>query len=262
MTSDQPNGATSGDPEAFIDKTIEFPDGSKFERLAPITDFRKDPGEARMLYTCRQVAPDHNNKEFVLKVKAQWPGPQQLIHEGPSPYTAAELKALESYRELNTIGVPHLIKWKRQTQSDAGVHAGGYIIYTIMTKLPGETLWDIGYWSMTEAERDEIRTAFIKKLNELRGLGIQPYDCALRNVLWEKETKQLGIVDFEHYYGPEDTEFDEVGANEGPSGGAYVGAKRWEGSTVSNENEELMRWGLAQRPAPRTWFQEWGLKGY
>ena len=73
------------------------------------------------------------------------------------------------------------------------------------------------------------------KLQEIRRLGIQPYDCALRNILWEKESKQLSILDFEHYEESDDP--------------------------VEDEKTEYQRWGLVPKPPPRTWFQEWGLKG-
>ena len=170
-----------------------------------------------------------------MKVKAQWPGPQNLIHAGPSPLTSAELKVLQLFRDQRTENVPHLITWKKAVQPHDGVHPGGYVIYTIMTLMPGQTLWDLMYWSMTDAERDEIREIFMTKLKEIRKLGIAPYDCALRNILWDPETKQMSIVDFEHY--------EELTED------------------IDDEKAELQRWGLVHRPPPRTWFQEWGLKG-
>lgn len=243
MTTNGVNGVDAvpaSNADDFVDKIISgFPDGNVYERIRPITDLRKDPGEGRILYICNRQPPDaelgsmsHSAMEkLVLKVKAQWPGPQNLIHKGPSPMTEAELKALQKFREENVAGVPHLLTWKKATQGPNGIHPDGYIIYTIMTRVPGESLWDIGYWSMDSAHRAEIQQAFLKKLREIRKLGIAPYDCALRNVLWDKNSKQVGIVDFEHYH--ETTE------------------------PIENEREELQRWGLVQRPPPGTWHTEW-----
>lgn len=79
------NGVSSV-PDALLDKIVDFPDHTRYERLKPITDFRRDPGEARILYTCRRVGeyesnapsfspPDHGNEdEFVMKVKVQYAG--------------------------------------------------------------------------------------------------------------------------------------------------------------------------------------------
>ncbi|KAK5174465.1 uncharacterized protein LTR77_001545 [Saxophila tyrrhenica] len=228
----------SGNPEDFLESIVEFPDGSRFERLHAITDFRKDPGEARILYLCRRHDPndagDGQDEQFVMKVKAQWPGPQNLYHPGPSPATNAELKVLQLFRDQKVEGVPHMVTWKQTVQPKDGVHPGGYLVYTVMTLLPGRTLWDLGYWSRTEDERTVIQEAFLSKLKTIRQLGIAPYDCALRNVLWDDDQKQASIVDFEHY-----REID---------------------APIDDETTELQRWGLKSRPVPGTWYMEWGLK--
>jgi hypothetical protein len=229
----------SGNPEDFLEDIVEFPDGSRFERLPAITDFRKDPGEARILYLCKRIDPNDVDsgqaEEYVMKIKAQWPGPQQLDHgTGPSPLTAAELKVLQMFRDHKTEGVPHLVTWKKAVQSPDGVYPGGYLVYTVMTKMPGKTLWDSGYWSMAEPVREEIQQAFIARLKEIRALGVAPFDCALRNVLWDPERKYASIVDFEHY--------------------------RETLADIEDEVKELERWGLKSRPVPGTWFVEWGLK--
>ena len=238
MENQQINGSRSGNPESFLEETVEFPDGSRFQRLHAITDFRKDPGEARILYICKRIFPNDtdnvNEEEYVMKVKAQWPGPQNLMHEGPSPLTAKELKVLQLFRDHRVEGVPHLVTWKKSTQSADGVNPGGYVMYTVMTKVPGNTLWDLGYWSLPTALRSDIQQTFLSKLREIRKLGIAPFDCALRNVLWDRETEQVSIVDFEHY---KETE-----------------------SPIEDENLELQRWGLMSRPVPGTWWVEWGLK--
>ncbi len=227
------SGQGSGSPDDFLETTIQFPDGQRFTRLQAITDLRKDPGEARILYTCKRT-DGNDSEEFILKVKAQWPGPQNVLHDGPSPSTAAELKALEAFREKNVHGVPHLITWKKAEQPPGGVHPGGYLVYVVMTKMPGVTLWDIGYWSLPEDERSEIQAAFVAKLGEVRALSIAPYDCALRNVMWDMASKRLSIIDFEHY--------------------------RNTLVPIDNETTELERWGLKSRPVPGTWFVEWGLQ--
>ncbi|KAK3050098.1 hypothetical protein LTR09_008753 [Extremus antarcticus] len=238
MESTDNVNAPSGNPEDFLESTIEFPDGSQFERLHAITDFRKDPGEARILYLCKRVdsngTDEDRENEYVMKIKAQWPGPQNLLHAGPSPFTAAELKVLRLFGDQKLDGVPHLVTWKQGVQSKDGVHPGGYLIYIVMTLVPGRTLWDLGYWSLTDEERLEIQQAFISKLNEVRQLGIAPYDCALRNVLWDAAQKRASIVDFEHY--------------------------RETAAPIDDETLELQRWGLKSRPVPGTWYVEWGLK--
>src|ERR1700761_1394235 len=130
MENTETNGAPLGNPEDFLDETVEFPDGSRFRRLRAITDFRKDPGEARILYICKRIDTDDTDggheTEYVIKIKAQWPGPQNIVHDGPSPLTAKELQVLRLFQDQKVEGVPHLITWKKATQSAGGVHPGGY----------------------------------------------------------------------------------------------------------------------------------------
>ncbi|KAK3704321.1 hypothetical protein LTR37_013874 [Vermiconidia calcicola] len=238
MATAEANGSPTGEREDFLDSVVEFPDGNRFKRLHAITDLRKDPGEARILYFCKRTdindSDPRDDQEYVMKIKAQWPGPQNIVHEGPSPQTAAELKVLQIFRDREMEGVPHLVTWKKTTQPTNGVHPGGYLVYTVMTRVPGQSLWDLGYWSTADSLRSQIQQSFLAKLREIRALGIAPFDCALRNVMWDKEHSKAGIVDFEHY--------------------------REVVKDIDDETVELQRWGLVSRPIPGTWWQEWGLQ--
>lgn len=101
---------------------------------------------------------------------------------------------------------------------------GGYIAYIVMTLMPGRDLMELKFWSMTEEEREEIRKAFLLVIKQVWKLGFEPYDTALRNILWEPETRQLSIIDFEH----------------------------WNTTTTDPINmddlEEMRRWGIMHRP--------------
>ncbi|RMY98505.1 hypothetical protein D0860_08497 [Hortaea werneckii] len=224
-------------PDSFLAKSIDF-SGTQYERLEPTTDFRRDPCEARILYTCRMISqPDEG--EYMLKVKVQVPprpaskDPSEPL-PGPSETTSAELKALETFRENGTEGVPHLLAHKCEQQDTQGPFPNGYISYSIMTKMPGQDLMALKFWSLEEEEREERRQAFLQVLKEIWRLNIRPYDCALRNILWDDTTKRCAIVDFEHY-------------TEAPD------------PINMNETQELQRWGLVHRPPPSHWAVEWGL---
>jgi hypothetical protein len=77
-----------------------------------------------------------------------------------------------------------------------------------MNKVPGDTLYDLQYWTLPEEEHEEITQEFLnvlrydflhavqslqpdiklshRKINEL---GIQPEDRGLRNVMWDRQRK-------------------------------------------------------------------------
>lgn len=67
-------GLTEDDADALLEKVVTFKDGSRYERLKPMTNFRKDEGEARIVYRCRRVSYDSQQVEetFVMKVKVQY----------------------------------------------------------------------------------------------------------------------------------------------------------------------------------------------
>lgn len=83
---------------------------------------------------------------------------------GPSSTTAAELKALELFREQSLEGVPHLLHHKCLPQGPDGPFPGGYISYTIMTRMPGRDLMAAKFWSLPEEQRDERRQSFLRVL--------------------------------------------------------------------------------------------------
>ncbi|KAK5123906.1 hypothetical protein LTR85_002102 [Meristemomyces frigidus] len=239
------DGPAPPQPEEFLDTIVEFNKGTSYERLQPITDYRPDPGEARILYICRQTqggrnrSQDSDDEEFVMKIKIQVP-PRPASTDptaplsGPSETTEAELKALQTFRQSGLEGVPHLIDTKCTPQGPDGPFPGGYISYTVMTKMPGLDLMASKFWSLADEEKDERREAFLLVLKSIWRLGIAPYDCALRNVLWDPEQRKCSIVDFEHY----DPAKDPINMH---------------------QKEEMQRWGLVQRPPPSHWAIEWGL---
>jgi hypothetical protein len=76
------HGLTVDDADRLLEPIVEFENGLLFERIRPITDFRKDDTEARILYICRRLDPDTqtggglgqaDNKDdlFILKCKVQ-----------------------------------------------------------------------------------------------------------------------------------------------------------------------------------------------
>ncbi|KAK5110818.1 hypothetical protein LTR62_005529 [Meristemomyces frigidus] len=231
-------------PDSFLDRVIEI-NGYHYERSQAITDYRRDPGEARVLYLCRRAAddepwkPDAKEQTFIMKVKVQVP-PRPASNDateplpGPSDTTADERKALQKFRESSLNGVPHLVASKCVAQAATGPFPGGYVSYTIMTLMPGQDLMETKFWSLDDGTKAIIRDAFVNLLKNIWRLDIAPYDCALRNIIWDPETRRCSIVDFEHYESAKDP-------------------------VNMHENEEMQRWGIVQRPASSHWAVEWGL---
>jgi hypothetical protein len=165
----------------FLDQTIEFSDGTSFERLHSITDFRQChgvvPPERRILYRCRRLSPpqtttDQPDEQYILKVKVQIPDPtdtnssehSQDRHPTHSDATAHELSALQIFCDAGTEYGPRLVAFDSLRQGADGLLPDGHISCTIMTTIPGKSLFDLGYWSLEPKDREEIQKAFLQAL--------------------------------------------------------------------------------------------------
>ena len=80
---------------------------------------------------------------------------------GPNEHTVDELKALKAFADSASPGLPHLVAWQKYSQGSDGPLPGGYISCMLMTIVPGENLLDLGFWSMTFEQQQEIRDTFL-----------------------------------------------------------------------------------------------------
>lgn len=203
------------DPLPFLDQILTFPDGTSYQRLEPITDFRQchgtTPPERRILFRCRRVtSPEaasspnapHNGddsldgnedeeqgEEYILKIKVQIPDDSTTTTTAnnnnntgsqtsppaktspppppPSTPTSHELKALTIFRDAQTPSAPNLIAFAhfpQPTHPCSQMPMAGYISSTVMSKIAGKSLFELGYWSMTSSEREEIQRGFLGAL--------------------------------------------------------------------------------------------------
>lgn len=179
----------------FLPQTIHFSTGESFVRLESITDFRQCHGtipyESRILYRCRRLAPqtptpatsatdikDEEQGSYILKVKIQIPDPTTASNSnsnsnsthasppppGPSSTTTHETHALQLFREAQSPAGPNLIASENFPQPPNGLLPGGYISCTIMTRIPGRSLYELGYWSLAAEQREEIQQRFVETL--------------------------------------------------------------------------------------------------
>lgn len=153
-----------------------------------------------VVYICKRLDTENEEQLYILKCKVQAPsvlaGGLTTPIPGPSEHTAAELQALQKFKDEKAEGLPHLIAWKRtvQDETEGWPMPGGYAVYVVMTLMPGLHLMDLGFWSIDESEREAIRDAFKLVIHSVWRMGFEPYDCALRNILWNRPTKTLYVL--------------------------------------------------------------------
>ena len=166
----------------FLSPIIHFDDATSYELLKPITDLKGChdglPRESRIVFTCRRLPsptqsppsdhhPADTQQELIIKIKVQRPDPAhatQIPHPGPSNTTTDELKVLEQFSRSGNPHVPHLVGWKREVQGSEGLLPGGYLVFIVMTKMPGENLSNLLYWDFTYGEREVIVGLFLEAL--------------------------------------------------------------------------------------------------
>ncbi|RVX74058.1 hypothetical protein B0A52_01890 [Exophiala mesophila] len=155
---------------AFLPKTVEFAPGLSYELLQPITTFRQchdgSPAEGRIVLTCKRIQDGEvNSLEYIIKIKARVPernsDSEATTEATSSNTTRAELKALSVFRNINNPYAPHLVDYKEAVQGPHGPLPGGYLTFTVMTKMPGDSLHNLYFWGMTDDERKEITERFL-----------------------------------------------------------------------------------------------------
>jgi hypothetical protein len=119
-----------------------------------------------------------DEEELILKIKVQIPddpstapsnptGTTTMPPPPPSPPTSHELKALTIFRDFQTPSAPRLIAFSHFPQPDSTsspMPREGYISSTVMSKIAGKSLFEIGYWSLASPEQEEIQRGFLGAL--------------------------------------------------------------------------------------------------
>ncbi|OAL25066.1 hypothetical protein AYO22_04943 [Fonsecaea multimorphosa] len=160
---------------SYLDKVVEFADGNAYELLKPLATYRSchdgTPAEARIVLTCRRRHGNSSSEdEYVIKIK---------IHPeiGPSTTTAHELKALGKFRDANSPCTPVLVNFKKAVQPAEGPLPGGYLTFLVMTKMPGDSLFNMYYWGMPAEERTDISQKFLATLKQVNEPSVQICPC-------------------------------------------------------------------------------------
>lgn len=87
---------------------------------------------------------------------------------------------MQKFSEEDSPGLPHLVAWKKGVQEESEEKKeegkeegegkeeeakwpmlGGYVVYIVMTLMPGRHLMDWGFWGLEEEEREVIRERFV-----------------------------------------------------------------------------------------------------
>ena len=77
------------------------------------------------------------------------------------------VQALAIFRDAQTPSGPHLIAFSHFPQpasASSPMPLEGYVSCTVMSKIAGKSLFDLGYWSLASSEREEMQRGFLEAL--------------------------------------------------------------------------------------------------
>ncbi|KAJ5831268.1 uncharacterized protein N7525_009521 [Penicillium rubens] len=97
-------------------------------------------------------------------------------------YTPTELKAFQKLKSMACNVTPALLGYKEAQQDNDEAVPGGFSVYIVWDKVPGESLSDEYFWSLDRDARDTIRREFRRFLP----CGIEPTPPTTTNLIYDQ----------------------------------------------------------------------------
>ncbi|KAH7390988.1 hypothetical protein DE146DRAFT_791170 [Phaeosphaeria sp. MPI-PUGE-AT-0046c] len=126
----------------------------------------------------------------------------------PNSDTWNEVAALSHLADHKCSSTPWLLNCLIDVLPSSGVHrkavAGGYIVFVLMTKVPGKELDSGDMGNLMPVERENLREDFKDAIKKVWECGLECRDKGFHNLKWDKEERKwqvmpiFYIVDFEH----------------------------------------------------------------
>ncbi|KAJ5831807.1 hypothetical protein N7474_000118 [Penicillium riverlandense] len=96
---------------------------------------------------------------------------------------------------------PALLGYEESQQDQSGLVPGGFLIYVVWEFVPGLQLGDLSgnataFWQLPRTERDRIRAAFKKTLQDIKRVGFWPNSADALNLIWQSDSGMLFWVGF------------------------------------------------------------------
>ena len=117
-------------------------------------------------YLCRRAGPGNEDLAF-MRIYKQIPQtgtehatPSVRQQQAVGRYDHVELIALRHMTDNRCTATPRLFGWEFEVQGPNDLVPGGYIVYCVWEKVPGDPLNTEKFWSLPYNQRAEIRNNF------------------------------------------------------------------------------------------------------
>ncbi|ESZ93121.1 hypothetical protein SBOR_6493 [Sclerotinia borealis F-4128] len=138
-----------------------------------------------------------SNSDFVFK--QDWDRELECLNIMKKGYDEMKAAAVKEKVELLSKPFPHAIGLAVEKQEQNFPVQGGYLVYLVMEKLPGDCITEYEFWQWTKSERDDFRRAFEQSAQLIEKLGVENIDKAMRNLLWDKQNNKCYLIDWENW---------------------------------------------------------------
>ncbi|KAJ5907804.1 hypothetical protein N7495_000486 [Penicillium taxi] len=162
------------------------------------------PSDTAGKFLCRPASEEDDNRRAFLRIYQQVPiaGTEtrkatiRASQAVDTPPNHPELIAFKKFTKLNCDVVPPLLGYQqRQQDHDEGVH-GGYIMYILWEKVPGESLDFSEFWRLPFADRQAIRNKFRQIYTRFLLCGYMPCMAGPTKIIYDKSSSQMQICGF------------------------------------------------------------------
>ncbi|OQE40932.1 hypothetical protein PENCOP_c005G06653 [Penicillium coprophilum] len=104
-------------------------------------------------------------------------------------YSKPEIRGLQAMPKLKSMAcnvTPALLGYKKAQQDNDDPIPGGFSIYIVWDKVPGESLSDKYFWSLSRDARDGIRREFRRVNEQFLPWGIEPTSPTTTNLIYDQ----------------------------------------------------------------------------
>ncbi|KAE8423411.1 hypothetical protein BDV36DRAFT_290545 [Aspergillus pseudocaelatus] len=105
-------------------------------------------------------------------------------------YITSQLGALNTLTKKGCQSTPRVVSMKVEHQKDTDSVPGGYIVYLLLSQLPGLQLSKAIFWDLEYSVREKIRQAFRAAWIDFVSLGVVPVLQDIEHVFWHAEANK------------------------------------------------------------------------
>ncbi|KAJ5413462.1 hypothetical protein N7465_005767 [Penicillium sp. CMV-2018d] len=178
---------------------------SEFSKPITQRDFANGMGPAFAAgkYLCRLAGAGNENKLAFMRIYKQIPLVDTELEnssvrqaQASKPRRHVELDALSCLTKNKCTTAPRLLGYDIRKQDTNDLVPGGYIMYLVWEKVPGEPLDIDEFWRFPFSRRQIIRDKFKKAYEEVLRFGYMPILSTPSKIIVDKATGDIKVSGF------------------------------------------------------------------